>query len=56
MGANLDRYQIVKGWLALNDGTTLLAGAIPSAGLAVLFQVVFEVVERVFRRQPASAG
>ncbi|MDZ7863128.1 glycine betaine ABC transporter substrate-binding protein [Acidovorax sp.] len=55
IGAGGYGERIAQG-LALNDGTTLLAGAIPSAGLAVLLQVVFEVVERVFRRQPASAG
>lgn len=55
IGAGGYGERIAQG-LALNDGTTLLAGAIPSAGLAVLLQAVFEVVERVFRRQPASAG
>lgn len=50
IGAGGYGERIAQG-LALNDGTTLLAGAIPSAGLAVIFQLVFEVVERVFRRQ-----
>ena len=53
IGAGGYGERIAQG-LALNDGTTLLAGAIPSAGLAVLIQVVFEVVERAFR-QPGAA-
>lgn len=55
IGAGGYGERIAQG-LALNDGTTLLAGAIPSAGLAVIFQVVFEVVERIFRRQGAAPG
>ncbi|MBB6563599.1 osmoprotectant transport system permease protein [Acidovorax soli] len=54
IGAGGYGERIAQG-LALNDGTTLLAGAIPSAGLAIVFQVVFEVVERVFRRQGGGA-
>jgi len=53
IGAGGYGERIAQG-LALNDGTTLLAGAIPSAGLAVLIQVIFEVVERAFR-QPGAA-
>lgn len=54
IGAGGYGERIAQG-LALNDGTTLLAGAIPSAGLAIVFQVVFEAVERVFRRQGGEA-
>lgn len=54
IGAGGYGERIAQG-LALNDGTTLLAGAIPSAGLAIVFQVVFEVMERVFRRQGGGA-
>ncbi len=54
IGAGGYGERIAQG-LALNDGTTLLAGAIPSAGLAIVFQVMFEVVERVFRRQGGGA-
>jgi osmoprotectant transport system substrate-binding protein/osmoprotectant transport system permease protein len=32
--------------LALNDNVTLLAGAIPAAGLALMVQGVFEIAER----------
>ena len=35
--------------LALNDNAMLLAGAIPAAVLALLTQVVFELIERRFR-------
>ena len=35
--------------LALNDNAMLLAGAIPAAVLALLTQIVFELVERRFR-------
>lgn len=55
IGAGGYGERIAQG-LALNDGTTLLAGAIPSAGLAVLIQVVFEVVERMFRQPGAAAN
>ncbi|CAN7462943.1 ABC transporter permease subunit [Acidovorax sp. LjRoot118] len=55
IGAGGYGERIAQG-LALNDGTTLLAGAIPSAGLAVLIQVVFEVVERMFRQPGAAAS
>ena len=42
--------------LALNDDTLLLAGAIPSALLALLAQGLFEVVERwlLFRGQRSA--
>lgn len=55
IGAGGYGERIAQG-LALNDGTTLLAGAIPSAGLAILIQIVFEVAERMLRQQPAAAG
>lgn len=55
IGAGGYGERIAQG-LALNDGTTLLAGAIPSAGLAILIQVVFEVAERLLRRQGGTAG
>ena len=55
IGAGGYGERIAQG-LALNDGTTLLAGAIPSAGLAVLIQVVFAVVERMFRQPGAAAS
>lgn len=53
IGAGGYGERIAQG-LALNDGTTLLAGAIPSAGLAVLLQVAFELAERLLRRQGAG--
>jgi osmoprotectant transport system permease protein len=55
IGAGGYGERIAQG-LALNDGTTLLAGAIPSAGLAIVLQVLFEVAERLLRRQGAPAG
>ncbi|MBA2672316.1 glycine betaine ABC transporter substrate-binding protein [Ramlibacter sp.] len=45
IGAGGYGERIAQG-LALNDGAALLAGAIPSAVLAVLTQLVFEVGER----------
>ena len=45
IGAGGYGERIAQG-LALNDGTTLLAGAIPSAALALLFQAFFEIIER----------
>jgi len=40
--------------LALNDGQTLLAGALPAAALAVGFELAFGAAERLLRR-PAPA-
>jgi len=37
--------------LALNDNDMLLAGAIPAAVLALVTQLLFEIAERIFRRQ-----
>jgi len=45
IGAGGYGERIAQG-LALNDGGALLAGAIPSAGLALLTQAFFEVLER----------
>ncbi|XHS76470.1 glycine betaine ABC transporter substrate-binding protein [Burkholderiaceae bacterium UC74_6] len=45
IGAGGYGERIAQG-LALNDGTTLLAGAIPSAALALLAQATFEILER----------
>ncbi|MBH1964093.1 MAG: ABC transporter permease subunit [Comamonadaceae bacterium] len=45
IGAGGYGERIAQG-LALNDGTTLLAGAIPSAALALIFQAAFEITER----------
>lgn len=45
--------------LALNDNVTLLAGAVPAAGLALLIQGLFELVERwsdPLRGQRARVG
>ena len=42
--------------LALNDNTTLLAGAIPAAALALLIQGVFEVFERQFGWMARAQG
>jgi osmoprotectant transport system permease protein len=38
--------------LALNDATTLLAGAVPAAVLALLVQAAFELAERRLRWLP----
>lgn len=45
IGAGGYGERIAQG-LALNDGTALLAGAIPAAALALLTQLVFELLER----------
>ena len=45
IGAGGYGERIAQG-LALNDTTTLLAGAIPAAALALLIQGVFELIER----------
>lgn len=45
IGAGGYGERIVQG-LALNDNTTLLAGAIPAAGLALIIQGLFELIER----------
>jgi osmoprotectant transport system permease protein len=42
--------------LALNDNAMLLAGAIPSAVLALLTQLAFEAIERIYRRRHASVN
>ena len=50
IGAGGYGERIAQG-LALNDNTTLLAGAIPAAGLALIIQGMFELIERrAFRR------
>jgi len=46
IGAGGYGERIVQG-LALNDTTLMLAGALPAAALAILVQVVFEVLERL---------
>jgi len=51
IGAGGYGERIVQG-LALNDTTLMLAGALPAAALAIVVQVVFEVLER--RTSPAS--
>ncbi|MES2938045.1 MAG: glycine betaine ABC transporter substrate-binding protein [Pseudomonadota bacterium] len=53
IGAGGYGERIAQG-LALNDGAALLAGAIPSAALAVLTQLVFEVAERLARGRRAG--
>lgn len=45
IGAGGYGERIAQG-LALNDGTALLAGAIPAAALALMTQLVFELLER----------
>jgi osmoprotectant transport system permease protein len=40
--------------LALNDNAMLLAGAIPSAVLALVTQIIFEAIERMYRRRHSS--
>jgi osmoprotectant transport system permease protein len=47
VGAGGYGERIVAG-LALNDNTTLLAGAVPAAVLALLIQGIFELGERNF--------
>ena len=50
IGAGGYGERIAQG-LALNDNTTLLAGAIPAAALALIIQGLFELIERLaFRR------
>lgn len=44
--------RIVTG-LALNDSALMLAGALPAAALALLSELVFELLERYLRRQRA---
>jgi osmoprotectant transport system permease protein len=46
IGAGGYGERIVQG-LALNDNTTLLAGAIPAAALALMIQGLFELIERL---------
>jgi osmoprotectant transport system permease protein len=46
IGAGGYGERIVQG-LALNDNTTLLAGAIPAAALALIIQGLFELIERL---------
>ena len=46
IGAGGYGERIVQG-LALNDTTLMLAGALPAAALAILVQIVFEVLERL---------
>jgi osmoprotectant transport system permease protein len=54
IGAGGYGERIAQG-LALNDGAMLLAGAVPAAGLALLTQAVFELVERwAGRRRPSA--
>ena len=48
IGAGGYGERIAQG-LALNDGITILAGAIPSAALALIAQAVFALVERAMR-------
>ena len=45
IGAGGYGERIAQG-LALNDNTTLLAGAIPAAALALIIQGAFELIER----------
>lgn len=53
IGAGGYGERIAQG-LALNDGTALLAGAIPAAALALLTQLVFELLERWAVRRGGS--
>ncbi len=46
IGAGGYGERIVQG-LALNDTTLMLAGALPAAALAILVQIVFDLLERV---------
>lgn len=55
IGAGGYGERIAQG-LALNDGATLLAGAIPSAALALVTQALFEVVEWWARGQARRAA
>jgi osmoprotectant transport system permease protein len=47
--------RIVAG-LAVNDSTLMLAGALPAAALAVVVQVLFDVLERRVARNGAGDG
>ena len=55
IGAGGYGERIVTG-LALNDRELLLAGALPAAALALLCEVLFEVLERRMRRGRAAPG
>jgi len=56
IGAGGYGERIVTG-LALNDNTLMLAGALPSALLALLCEALFEGIERrLVRRQPAAVN
>lgn len=52
IGAGGFGERIVTG-LALNDNQMMLAGALPSAALALLFEGLFELAERLWLRRPA---
>jgi osmoprotectant transport system permease protein len=51
IGAGGFGERIAKG-LALNDSTTLLAGALPAAALALAVHGMFELAERMLARRP----
>jgi osmoprotectant transport system permease protein len=55
IGAGGYGERIVTG-LALNDRELLLAGALPAAALALLCELLFELLERRIRRRRAPAG
>ena len=54
IGAGGYGERIVTG-LALNDKPLLLAGALPSAALALLFEGAFELIARAMQRRRSSA-
>ena len=54
IGAGGYGERIAQG-LALNDNTTLLAGALPAAALALLVQGLFALAERRFTRHASAA-
>ncbi len=54
IGAGGYGERIVTG-LALNDRSLLLAGALPAAGLALLSEAVFEMIEWLMRRRRSLA-
>jgi osmoprotectant transport system permease protein len=54
IGAGGYGERIVTG-LALNDRSLLLAGALPAAGLALLSEAVFELIEWLMRRRRSVA-
>jgi osmoprotectant transport system permease protein len=54
IGAGGYGERIVTG-LALNDRSLLLAGALPAAGLALLSEAVFELIEWLMRRRRSLA-